>query len=78
MSNPETMAAEQAIRESIQRDRIVTIHGAVPGTGETLRAKCDDYVSSPQEDGSCVYEFWGSNPNEWRVHVLVEAGEVLA
>lgn len=79
----ELLTADQAIAVSIRETRIVRIVGCLPGTGDTLRARAADSTSYPADDGrdvdhDVVHEFWGGEaPNEWRVHVLVEAGAVV-
>lgn len=55
----------QAIRESIQTDRIVTIEGNA-ATHEALLALADDSADQPE-----LTEYWGTDDDgrSWRIHV---------
>jgi hypothetical protein len=69
---------EQAIRESIARDRIVTI-GSDASIREALSSLADDsaemsYYRGPDAPPGEMTEYWGTDDDgdHWRVHVLHE------
>ena len=62
-----TMTAQQAIRQSIRQNEIVTLEYDATAM-ESLLVECEDDA----ENGN-VREFWGeADGNPWRVHMMLE------
>ena len=83
--NDAILAAERAIRESIQNNRIVVIdashsEGLRSNLFACLRADCDNWADREDmraggDDADRVTEFWGSTDDgeDWRIHVVYRA-----
>lgn len=64
------LTAAKLISESIDQNKIVHVEGT-PELHDELLEESDDHVSTHDEEGLVLTEYWGTTEEggEWRIHV---------